>query len=225
MSREELRAETLAALGAGLDVATHAIGDAAVARVLDVYEELLAGDPEIRPGRLRIEHVSYAAAVDIERAARLGVVLSVNPDFVAPDDQGLAMEDGRVGSEGSARVYAFATMAAAGARLGFGSDYFTQPLPPLAAFHAAVTRRNLDNRPRDGWQPQERLPRRTALRTLSTLWPAGGGPPRRGRLAPGGVADLVVLSGNPLTVEASEILAIAVEATYLAGDRMLIPPR
>ncbi len=84
MSREDIRREAVAALDAGFDVATHAIGDVAVEMALDVYEEILLERPELRPGRLRIEHFSYAAPADFDRAAALGIVLAVNPDFVAP---------------------------------------------------------------------------------------------------------------------------------------------
>ena len=107
MTTAEIGAEASAALDAGLDVATHAIGDVAVERALDVYAQLLHQRPELDPRRLRIEHFSYAAEPDFARAAELGIVLAVNPDFVAPDDAGQTMEDARVGGENSARVYAF----------------------------------------------------------------------------------------------------------------------
>jgi len=214
MSRSELHNETLRAIEADLDVATHAIGDAAVARALDVYEEILADRPTLSPTRLRIEHFSYAAEEDMRRAADLGIVLSVNPDFVAPDDSGHAMEDARVGSDRSARVYAFGSLDAAGGKLAFGSDYFTTPLEPLATYYGAVTRRNSAGFPTDGWHPQEILPRARALRILSSVFPGGGAMRQRGALTVGGPADLVVLSDDPLTAPDSEILGIRVEATY-----------
>ncbi len=218
MSREEIKQEASSALDAGFDVATHAIGDAAVELALDVYAEILAERPELPTGRLRIEHFSYAQQEDFARAAALGIVLAVNPDFVAPDDHGLAMEDARVGVDNSDRVYALGRMAAAGARLGFGSDYFTAPAEPLLGFYAATTRQNGNGLPADGWQPGERLTRIDSLRIQTRLWPAGGGGPERGALAVGGRADLVVLTADPLAVEPSAILAIDVEATFLAGS-------
>ncbi len=216
MTREEIRREAVAALDAGFDVATHAIGDRAVGMALDVYEQILRERPGLPPGRLRIEHFSYAAPEDFDRAAALGVVLAVNPDFVAPDDHGLAMEDARVG-DSSDRVYALGRLAAAGAHLAFGSDYFTAPAEPLLGFYAATTRRNGNGLPDDGWHPAERLPRLESLRIQTRLWPAGGGGPERGGLAVGGRADLVVLTGDPLAVEDSAILGIGVEATIADG--------
>ncbi len=217
MSREDIRKEAVAALDAGFDVATHAIGDVAVEMALDVYDEILRERPELRPGRLRIEHFSYAAPEDFDRAAVLGTVLAVNPDFVAPDDHGVAMEDLRVGADSSDRVYALGRLSAAGAQLAFGSDYFTAPAQPMFGFYAATTRRNGDGLPVDGWHPDERLPRLESLQIQTRLWPAGGGDPERGELAVGGRADLVVLTADPLTVEASAILGIEVEATVADG--------
>ncbi len=218
MSAAEIASETRAALDAGLDVATHAIGDLALRRVLDVYEEVLAERPGLDPRRLRIEHFSYARPEDFGRAAALGVVASVQPNFVGPDDDGVTMEDARVGPGNAARAYAWARLAAAGGRLAFGSDYFTRPLPPLATFFCAATRENLEGRPEGGWHPEERLPRRDALALATTLYPAGGGEPLGGRLAVGGGADLVVLSQDPLAADEGRILSIRVEATFSAGE-------
>ena len=217
MNDKEVRHWVLAALGAGFDVAAHAIGDAAVATALDVYEEILREQPLIPPNRLRIEHFSYAKPTDFVRAAELGIVAVVNPNFVGPDDHGLAMEDARVGPENSDRIYAFGRLAAARAKLAFGSDYFSAPGEPLLGIYGATTRRNGNGLPVDGWHSSQRLSRIEALRIQTRLWPPGGGPPERGGLTVGGRADLVVLSADPLSVPASAILGISIEATFLDG--------
>jgi predicted amidohydrolase YtcJ len=217
MSHEEVRRHVAASLDAGLDVAAHAIGDTAVETALDVFDEILGEKPQLSPQRLRIEHFSYARPVDFERAARLGVLVVVNPDFVAPDDHGLAMEDARVGLENSERVYAFGRLTTSGARLAFGSDYFSVPGAPLLGFYGATTRRNRNGLPVDGWHPAERLSRSESLRIQTRLWPPGGGPPERGGLTVGGSADLVVLTADPLEVADSAILGIGVVATFLDG--------
>ena len=217
MSREELLAATARALDAGFDVATHAIGDAAVASALDAYEETLRQRPGLAPSRLRIEHFSYAAAPDFERAAALGIVVCVNPDFILPADDGATMEDARVGAEDGERVYAFGRLATAGGRLAFGSDYFTRPAQPLIGLYAAATRQNASSLPAAGWHPENRLSRESSLRIMTTLWPADGAGPGGGGLAIGEAADLGVLSADPLTVDAAEILRITATATLLDG--------
>jgi predicted amidohydrolase YtcJ len=217
IDHEELLRYALVALEAGFDVASHAIGDAAVTTALDVYADILADRPRLRPARLRIEHFSYASPRDFERAAALGIVTVANPDFVAPDDSGHTMAASRVGSERSEHLYVLGRLAAAGARLAFGSDYFSVPGEPLLGFYCATTRQNRNGLPIGGWHPREKLSRIEALSTQTLLWPPGGGAPERGGLTVGGRADLVVLSADPLSVEASAILGIEVEATFLDG--------
>lgn len=217
MTPEELRNEAVKAIDAGLDVASHAIGDQAVAAVVDVYESILRDRPDLDATRLRVEHFSYAREEDFARAANLGILLSIQPNFVAPGDDGLAMEDSRVGLENSARVYAWGRLSQLGARLAFGSDYFTTPMPPLTTFYCAVTRRNLDGRPEEGWHPSERLDRTEALKTMTRLWSTGGEVATKGSLRIGAPADFVVLDADPLEAEASQLLEIAVERTYLNG--------
>ncbi len=223
MDRGELRREAERALDAGLDVATHAIGDRAIRQALDVYAGLLAARPDLDPGRLRIEHFSFPREEDQRRAAELGVVLSVQPNFVYPDDDGVTMEDHRLGAAETTNVYAWRRAAELGARLALGSDYFTAPLPPLTTYFCAVTRRNLDGRPPDGWHPGERLPRLQALELVATTCPPGGGALHQRRLAAGEPADLTVLSADPLTGAEEELPAIEVRATYLAGQPTFAP--
>jgi predicted amidohydrolase YtcJ len=220
MTREEIRREALRAIDAGLDVAGHAIGDEAVAAVLDVYESLLAERPGLEPTRLRLEHFSYAREADFARAADLGVLLSIQPNFVVPGDDGVAMEDSRVGLANSERVYAWRRLSSLGARMAFGSDYFTAPLPPLTTFYCAVTRRNLAGNPDDGWHPGQRLGRTEGMELLTRLWPPGGGSSAKGALVTGAPADLVILTADPLTAEPSDLLGISVVATYLAGEQV-----
>lgn len=216
MSREEIRSLAARALQAGFDVATHAIGDAAVARTLDVYEEILRQDPALDPARLRIEHYSYASDEDFQRAADLGIVLSVQPGFVIPSDEGVTMEDARVGPDRAARAYAWERLRGLGASLALGSDDFAAPSPALMALYAAATRCNASGKPETGWHPDQRIPREQALRLATSLYPPGGGQPRSG-LSAGDAADLVWLSADPLEVPESEILKIQVRATWLNG--------
>jgi len=225
MTTEELKANVERALAAGLDVATHAIGDAAVGRVLDVYESILSSTPQLDPGRLRIEHFSYASAADFKRAARLGIILVIQPGFVYPHAAGHTMEGARLGEKNSERAYAWARLQALGARLAGSSDDFSLFPRPLWNFHAAVTRKNPEGRPADGWHPAERLSREASLRLFTGFIPPGGGPAKEpagrsfssGQLELGGAAGLVIVTRNPLTANEAEILQTEVAATLLDG--------
>ncbi|MBM3789075.1 MAG: amidohydrolase [Acidobacteria bacterium] len=218
MPAAELRAQVGRAIAAGLDVAVHAIGDEAIRITLDAFEAALAEIPGLSPGRMRIEHFSYASSDDMQRAARMGVVLSVQPNFVYPDEQGLTMEDSRVGAANSSRAYAWVTLSKLGARLAGGSDFFTAPAEPLLNFYCAVTRMSPAGRPPGGWHAGERLSREDAARLFAGGFPAGGRRPRTPALRIGGPADVVVLSADPLVADLSSLLSIRVHTTLLEGQ-------
>jgi predicted amidohydrolase YtcJ len=216
MDRESIEQWTRRALDGGLDVAAHAIGDAAVASVLDAYEAVLTERPSLDPRRLRVEHFSYASEVDIARAARLGVVLVVQPGFVWPDAEGHTMEEARVGGPGAARVYAFGRLVRAGARLAGSTDEFTLPEPIFRHVHAGVTRQNPEGTPPGGWQPENRLTRLEGLRLFTERQPAGGGPARP-PLAVGGPADWIVVSADPLGGPEGALPGLRVHRTVAGG--------
>jgi predicted amidohydrolase YtcJ len=217
MSTQEMEFQARRAMQAGLDIATHAIGDAAVARVLDAYERVLKSEPSLSPERFRIEHFGYASEADIQRAATLGILLVAQPNFIVPDAAGVTMEEHRLGAANCDRVYPWRTLSELGALLAGSSDYFNEPGPPLWDFYSACTRKSPEGHPEQGWQPQERLSREDSLRLVTTLFPAGGAAPRGGRLVCGEPADLAILSANPLTCHEDQILGIDVHATLRDG--------
>jgi predicted amidohydrolase YtcJ len=219
MSVQELHEEVGRAIDAGLDVATHAIGDDAVGRALGAYESVLSERPELAPRRLRIEHMSCASEEDIEKAARLGILLVVQPGFIYPDVNGRTMEDDRLGEERSRWAYAFARLDQLGAALAGSSDDFTIPPSPFWNYYAAVTRKNPSGTPADGWHGEEILTRQRGLSLFTSFYPQGGGGEFvSGSLRIGGPADCVILSANPLAVEESKILDIHIHATTLSGQ-------
>jgi hypothetical protein len=216
MTEEEMFEYAMRAIGAGLDVAIHAIGDAAVGRVLNVHEKVLRSNASISPRRLRLEHFSVATSADIQRAARLGILIVAQPGFVWPMSNGFCMEDYRLGDERVRRAYAWRTLLNLGAQIAGSSDDYSLPPHALWNFHAAATRKNPEGVPRDGWQGQECLTREESLLLFTRLAAPGGGW-RDGQLRQGGTADLMVLSADPLHVPESQILEILVIATLRNG--------
>lgn len=211
MTTEEITALSLRAVDAGLGVAIHAIGDEAVKRALDACERVLQARSGLDPGRLRIEHFSYAREEDFGRAVRLGLVLSIQSNFNSPAGEVPTFGGMRVGMANDPRVYAWDRLERMGARLAEGSDYFTRPGPALAGFIAGLTLHNAvgDGRP----DPDARL---LAWRMQATrVAPEGGAVPAA--IQVGGAADLVILSGNPLAVPRSELAELRVLATISAG--------
>lgn len=214
-SEEELRDRAARALDGGMDVAVHAIGDAGVARILDVFEGLLDQQPDLDPGRLRIEHFTYASRSDFERARDLGVVLSIQPHWgPAPGER---RPDPRIPPERNELISAWSALQGLGARLASGTDNFGSPVHPLDLFRAAVRKGLGPPATASGGGTGEVPARAAALSFATTLFPPGGGEPARGRLRVGEPADLVILSADPLDGDAASLEELEVEATLRAG--------
>jgi hypothetical protein len=205
------------AAAAGWPVAVHAIGDQANREALDAFEATREAWQPLGL-RHRVEHAQCLAPEDVGRFAALGVACSVQ--FVhAPSDRDLADRfwAGRI--EGS---YAFRSLLDSGAVLVNGSDAPVEELDPLAGIRAAVTR-TIDDRP--AWHPEQALTAEQAV-TASTVTPAwlAGDERRRGRLLPGFLADLVVLSRDPLDCPPDELETVEVVATMVGGRWVHNPP-
>ena len=208
---EELLDDLQVAADAGLDIAIHAIGDAAVRGVLDAVERSRAA---LGDRLVRIEHAQLVDPADVPRFAALGVVASMQPSHAVSDWR---VADAHWG--GRARHgYAWRTLLAAGACLAFGTDAPVERIEPLPSLQAAVTRRDAEGQPPGGWYPEERLSLLDAVRayTLGAAR-AGRADHRRGSLSVGKDADLVVLSADPFAIEPDQLLEVRVELTMVGG--------
>ena len=195
---------------AGFPVAVHAIGDLANRDALDGFE---ASADEWRPRglRQRIEHAQLLAPEDVARFGELGVTASVQFSHAA-SDRDLADEFWAGMTD---RAYAFRSLLESGAVLVNGSDAPVEELDPLEGLRAGVLR-SVDER--GAWHPEQALTIEQALHasTVTPSWLARD-ERRRGRLVPGQLADLVVLSKDPVACEPAELAEIEVVATMLGG--------
>lgn len=216
---EELFETGKLAVESGLGLAVHAIGDRANHEVLDGleqlrrYEQQLYGKTSLRH---RIEHVQLIHPDDAPRLAKLGIAASMQP-IHAPSD--MRMADRHWGRR-SAYSYAWRTQLGHGARLAFGSDAPVESPNPFWGLHAAVTRRRQDGSPSpEGWYPEQRLTLSEALRAY-TQGPAflAGMEDRLGRLAPGCLADLIVLDEDPFTYPPEELWKLKPTAVMVGGE-------
>ncbi len=204
LSAEELCHISGRCADAGLDLAVHAIGDAANRAVLDALEAT-RGRWAPRGLRPRIEHAQLLHPDDLRRFGELGVTASMQPSH-APSDRTLAQA---VWEDRCTGAYALGSLAAGGAPLCFGSDAPIEPLDPLAGVAAAVTR---------DWPAGEALSIESALDGFwSGAARARHAERRLGRLLPGYAADLVVLERDPVTCPPGEIAGIGVVATMVGG--------
>jgi hypothetical protein len=183
---------------AGLQVSTHAIGEKANALVLDVYERVARADGA-RDRRFRIEHAQHLRAADVPRFARLGVIASMQPVHLADDGRWAAR---RLGPQRVHDSYVLRSLLDAGATLAFGTDWPVAPLDPMLGLKAAVTRRTDDGAHPGGWLPEQRITVEEAL----VAYTAGAARAElaerdKGTLAPGKLADFVLLSADPLAID------------------------
>ena len=211
---EKLEGRVAAADAAGLAVEVHAIGDRANAEILDIYERVAKKNgPKDR--RFRVEHAQHLRAEDVPRFAKLGVIASMQP-YHAIDDGRWAEK--RIGVERCRTTYAFRSLLDSGATVVFGSDWDVAPLLALAGIDAAVNRRTLDGKHPQGWFPEQKISVEEALRayTANAAF-AGFEEKEKGTLAPGKLADFVVLSRDPLTIPVRELDGVRVDRTVVGG--------
>lgn len=203
-----------AADAAGLQIAVHAIGDRANQVVLDHWERLLRENGH-RDRRGRIEHAQHLRPSDIPRFRDLGVIASVQP-YHCIDDARWA--DKRLGPERVKWTYAFRSLIDAGAVVAFGSDWWVAPINPLLTIYAAVTRQTIGGQHPGGWMPEQRVTVAEAVHayTYQAAY-ASGEEDQKGSLAPGKLADFVVLSGDIFAIDPVEIQNVKVETTVFNG--------
>ncbi|HKT39034.1 MAG TPA: amidohydrolase [Ktedonobacterales bacterium] len=217
-SEPEVIEEVRKAAGGNLGVAIHAIGDRAVRTALNGIEATLrqmaqTGSAPVR--RFRLEHVQLAAPEDLQRMARLGVVGSVQP-FHAVVDRFSAE---RFWGARHKRAYAYQTMRQLGIPLALGSDVPVDTADPLRILHAAIVRRDDRHPDLTPWLPDQALTLQEALYayTVGAAY-AGGQEAHQGSLAPGKLADLVVLAENPFMLPAERLAGAEVAATLVGGE-------
>jgi hypothetical protein len=208
---DEIRRAVRRADQSGLAVAIHAIGDRANRELITVFENL---QPVSRRVPHRIEHVQIIRPDDVARLGRLDVVASVQPIHITDD---IPMVEASLGQR--ARLcYPFRDMVDAGVALALGSDCPVADPNPLWGIHAAVTRRRRDGAPSSGWYPEQRLAVAEAVWGY-TMGPAlaSGREAELGSIAPGKVADLVVLDRDILALDPMEIADVQVVMTIFDG--------
>ena len=196
----------------GIAATVHAIGDAAVRHAIEILEPLpRVGVPH------RIEHFQCVHPHDLDRAARAGIVLSMQPAHLLVD---IPLADRHWGRRGRG-AYAFHTLASHGSLLAFGSDAPVAPLDPRPGVYSAMDRRALGGGGDAAWYGAERLSFEDVV-TAYTRTPAfaAGWSPRLGTLRPGAAADLVAWDIDPavFTGDGEAFLAARVRLTVVDGE-------
>ncbi len=227
---EQLAEEVRLIYAAGLTVAVHSIGDAVIGDLLDAFEACQTTDD--RPPttdhlaasagvgrssavgrRLRIEHFGLPNARQLMRAQRMGVMIATQPSFLYDIGDTILhhLPDALV-----AQCYPFRAMIEAGLTVAFSSDGpVIGDINPVLGLQSAALRRTRSGRV---IAPDQAIEIDQALWCFTAGSAAiSGDSDRLGRIATGFLADLAVLSGDPLAIPVERLLEIQVAQTWVGG--------
>lgn len=208
-------------VNAGFQLGFHAIGDKAIEMALDAFSEAeksaQASGVKAQDGsdnyRLRVEHAQVTNPAQVEQFRALNVIASMQPNHVLTD---MHWAVSRLGPQRAAHSYAWAEFENAGVRLAFGTDYPVEPVTPFRGIYAAVTRKSEDGK--QEYFPAQKLTMEQAIAAYTT------GPAyaefaerQKGTLAPGMLADFVVLDRDLTAISPAQILGTRVLRTVVGG--------
>ncbi|MGH2691315.1 MAG: amidohydrolase [Actinomycetota bacterium] len=181
---------------AGLQTGLHVIGDAAVDQSLRVWERVYRSldtreRRHFRARRHRLEHFELASTDQVERAANLGLAISIQPAFDATWGHPGQMYELRLGEDRARGMNPFRAMVSRGLEVGSGSDSPVTPLDPMLAVWALESHHD----------PTQRMGREEALRLCTVGSARLAHLEKKGRLEPGASADLAAFEQDPLEVD------------------------
>jgi predicted amidohydrolase YtcJ len=209
----QLDAMTKERVAAGFQIGFHAIGDRAVEMALNAFAAAARSTADFPAKRERIEHSQVVEPQDIPRYKSLGVVASMQPSHLLTD---MNWAQARLGPQRAPNAYGWKAFLDAGVPLAFGTDYPVEPINPFRGIYAGVTRSNEAGT--HTYFPQDKLTigkvlfaytQGSAYAEFSDIY--------KGRLAPGYVADFIVLDRDLTAVPAPEILKTHVMRTVVDG--------
>ena len=209
---------------AGFQMGFHAIGDRGAHMALNAFQEALkqakttqfpapSGAKSAVDFRFRIEHAQVVAPSDIPRFRELDVIASMQPNHLLTD---MNWAESRIGPERAKTSYAWAEFLRTTGHLAFGTDFPVEPITPFRGLYAAVTRMNEAGT--KSYYPEQKLNIHQAI--YAYTWGAAYAEfeeKTKGILAPGYLADFVILDRDITRAAPSEILGTKVLRTVVGG--------
>jgi len=191
----------------------HAIGDKANQTVLDIFEQQFQKSPSQTSRRWRVEHAQHLDPADIPRFGKLGVIASMQGIHCTSDAVFVVQRLGMRRAQSGA--YVWKSLFDSGAVICNGTDAPVEPIDPIPCFYASVTRRLADG---VTFFPEQCMTREQALKsyTLDAAF-AAFEEDLKGSLAPGKLADMVILSKDIMTCPENEIRDAKVVASIVGG--------
>ena len=213
LSQDELDELVMLADAHKIKVATHAIGDGGIEMVIDSYAKVTGKLNDLRHA---IIHVRITDQPLLQRMADLDILAKIQPIFLHYDTS--IVED-RVGKKLASTSYAFASMHRLGMHVSLGTDSPVEDLDPFANIYCAITRKNLNGEPQDGFYKEEALTLTQAIDdyTIGSAYDEFI-KLKKGRLKEGHLADLVILDQDLFDIAPKDILKTKVLATMVDGN-------
>ncbi|HXO37192.1 MAG TPA: amidohydrolase [Candidatus Acidoferrum sp.] len=197
---------------AGFQLGFHAIGDRGARMALDAFAYAIQKSNK-KNLRFRIEHDQVVAPEDFKKYKNLGVIASVQPNHLLTD---MNWAEAHIGAARAKHSYPWKEFHDNGVRLAFGTDYPVEPITPFRGLYAAVTRMNEAGTKE--YFPEQKLAIDDAIAayTIGAAY-AEFAEGKKGQLAPGMLADFVVLDRDITKVAPPEILKTRVLRTVVGG--------
>ena len=216
---DRMRELVLSAAERGHSVRIHAIGDRAIHEAIDIFEEARAWYGEPLQGRNTLEHLENLLVGDIDRLREAGVLASSQPGHITLDPGGPERD---LGPERSKIMWPFATYGERGVEQAFGTDSPITAVTSMDVLYCAVTRQDpFTHEPAGGWLPGERISASDALRIYTAGSAAAAGrEDELGQIAPGMLADFVVLDRDVTACDPDQIQSARVLATFVGGRQV-----
>ncbi len=197
---------------AGFQLGFHAIGDRGARMALDAFAKAEQASGK-RDFRFRIEHAQVVAPEDYEKFKQLGVIASMQPNHLLTD---MNWAESHIGEERAKYSYGWKRFLEDGVHLAFGTDYPVEPITPFRGIYCAVTRKNEAGTKE--YFPDQKLTIDQAIAAYTTGSAFAEFAERtKGTLAPGMLADFVVLDRDITKVAPEEILKTKVLRTVVGG--------
>jgi predicted amidohydrolase YtcJ len=211
---DEIRRTAEIAIEHGFQVNTHAIGDRANRRVLDIYQEVFEANGSPEDLRWRVEHAQHLDPADVGRFAELGVIAAMQGIHCTSDGPWVPERLGDERTESGS--YLWRSLIDSGAVVTNGTDVPVEDIDPLAGFYASVTRKMVNG---ELFYPAQKMTRAEALKsyTLDNAF-AAFEEDLKGSLVEGKLGDITVLSKDIMTIPAEEIPTAEVDLTIVGGE-------
>jgi len=213
--REELKKYAQMAYENDYQVNTHAIGDSANRVMLEIYGEILQSNND---RRWRIEHAQIIHPDDYSMFGKYSIIPAVNTTHATSD---MYWADERLGKERLKHAYPYRKLLGENGWLPNGSDFPVEHINPLYGFYAAVARKDLEGYPEEGFQQENALNRKQAIKAM-TLWAARAmfEEDEKGSIEAGKKADLVVTNKDIMEIPMEKVPEVKVLRTFVQGEEV-----